>query len=111
MSVLSDIQIYGLLQESWIRFIRRFDEMATSTNYNADFVDDASSLTCEMEEDLRVKMWHHHLKKAGMKLTYAIRDSGANRYIHDPSDPRISGRFVEINSEVALKIMALGHIP
>lgn len=111
MSVLSDLQMYELLRESWDRFRHRFDGMHPSTNTSTDFAEDASSLTGDMGGDFRTKMWHHNLRKAGMKLTYVPRDPNANQYITDPSDPKLPGSLIEIGPEVALKIMALGHVP
>lgn len=111
MSVLSNLQMYELLRESWDRFRHRFDGMRPSTNTSTDFAEGASALTGEMGQDFRVKMWHHHLKKEGFKLTYVPRDPNVNRYITDPSDPNLPGFLIEIGPEVALKIMALGHIP
>lgn len=111
MSVISHNQLYRMFQDSWGRFCRRLDGMGSSTIPNTNFAEDASSLTYEMGGDFKMSMWHQHLKRAGMKLTYARRDPCANWYIQDPSDPKVPSMVIEIEPDVMLKIMALGYVP
>lgn len=111
----TSLKIYELLRERWRKFCRKFNDQNCSTNAGANFSSEATSLTSDMDWEFKFKMWDHQLKKSGMRLVYFIRDADKNQYaamaaIQDPGE-MISGHWVEISHELALKIVTLEYIP
>lgn len=76
------------------------------------FVDNDSSTThMSFGEQEMVDAWRRHVRGLGCKITYPRNPEVDMIYVRDYSDPVVGGRFIEIPMDLAIKILALGHIP
>lgn len=63
-----------------------------------------------------VKDWEDHLASLGMSLSLGVdnhipRDpEDKNHYVVDPASP-LDQKYIVVSPELALKILALGHMP
>lgn len=55
--------------------------------------------------------WLRHVRGLGCKTAYARSAEGDMMYVRDYSDSRVYGRLIEIPKAVAIRILALEHIP
>lgn len=76
------------------------------------FTDNDSSMTHISfgEQEMR-NAWLSHVRRLGCKVGYARSSEGDSIYVRDYSDPVVNGRFIEIPGDVAIRMLALGHMP
>jgi hypothetical protein len=76
------------------------------------FVDNDSSTTYISfgEQEMR-NSWSSHVRRLGCRMTYVRSPEDGSMYVRDCSDPVADRRFIEIPGDVAIRMLALGHMP
>lgn len=76
------------------------------------FVDNDSSTTYISfgEQEMR-NAWSSHMRRLGCRMTYARSSEDGSMYVRDYSDPVADRRLIEIPKDIAIRMLALGHLP
>lgn len=109
---LLEDRLFEMFAERFKKFSREF-KFRNSRTFSASeqFVDNDSSTTHISfgEQEMR-NAWSSHIRAIGCKMTYVRNPEDGSIYVRDYSDPVVNRRFIEIPKEVAIRILALGHI-
>lgn len=102
-------------------FADRFKKFLSKKPYivgfvSEHFVDNDSSTTNISFSELDMRhAWFLHVRGLGCNFTYVPSSkknaNSDNIYVMDPSEHMVNGRHIEINKEIAIRILALGYIP